>query len=248
MSTAPNFPLRKNEFYATRIDLAHRKGDPRIWPPGELVVLASTYNALLQEHEALKASLAGSSVADTNTSVERPHVVMPASGTTPSTHDRSQLGDGPGSSRLPVGQLVKKLHEIEAIRSDAIKVRANYPDKQFTNVYVYRDYVSGMRETYVVEPSERVLIALGGDYISTDTRRWAEVVSPPIEWIVSSPGWDDQGRLILLRAKDGSEVIGELALEDVMVDEDEEEWPIWKVILENGDEVALSDYSSWALR
>ncbi|WP_095158350.1 hypothetical protein [Pseudomonas sp. Irchel 3E13] len=43
-------------FYARRVQVD--QGDPRIWPPGEAVVLASDYNALLAEVEALRADAA----------------------------------------------------------------------------------------------------------------------------------------------------------------------------------------------
>lgn len=39
-------------FFAKRVEVG--KGDPRIWPPGEVVVLASDYEALRAEVEALR--------------------------------------------------------------------------------------------------------------------------------------------------------------------------------------------------
>lgn len=43
-------------FFAQRIEVG--RGDPRIWPPGDVVVLASDYDALRVEVEALRADAA----------------------------------------------------------------------------------------------------------------------------------------------------------------------------------------------
>lgn len=48
--------MRAATFFAKRIEVG--QGDPRIWPPGELAVLASDYEALRAEAEALRATLA----------------------------------------------------------------------------------------------------------------------------------------------------------------------------------------------
>ncbi|HGM4965494.1 TPA: hypothetical protein ACKP0L_003823 [Pseudomonas putida] len=45
--------MRGKPFFARRVEVG--QGDPRIWPPGESVVLASDYAALREETEALRA-------------------------------------------------------------------------------------------------------------------------------------------------------------------------------------------------
>lgn len=49
------------KFFATRVDMPNGtpKGDPRIWPPGELCVKASDFDALQAENEALAGGLRG---------------------------------------------------------------------------------------------------------------------------------------------------------------------------------------------
>lgn len=53
-----NSPVK---FFAKRVDMPNGipKGDPRIWPPGELCVKASDFDALQAENEALAAGLRG---------------------------------------------------------------------------------------------------------------------------------------------------------------------------------------------
>lgn len=48
--------MRGKPFFARRVEVG--QGDPRIWPPGESVVLASDYAALRAEVEALQATVA----------------------------------------------------------------------------------------------------------------------------------------------------------------------------------------------
>lgn len=50
---AAGYLARVPAFFARRVE--EGKGDPRIWPPGEVVVLASDYAALREEVEALRA-------------------------------------------------------------------------------------------------------------------------------------------------------------------------------------------------
>lgn len=45
--------MRADRFFARRVKVG--QGDPRLWPPGELVVLASDHDALRAEAEALRA-------------------------------------------------------------------------------------------------------------------------------------------------------------------------------------------------
>lgn len=45
--------MKAATFFARRVEVG--QGDPRIWPPGEAVVLASDYDALRAEAEALRA-------------------------------------------------------------------------------------------------------------------------------------------------------------------------------------------------
>ncbi|WP_153785322.1 hypothetical protein [Pseudomonas sp. EMN2] len=237
MSTTPNTPLRKNEFYATRIDLAHRKGDPRIWPPGELVVLASVYSELLEKYEALKASLGGNTAAGGE--IDKPGAAAPE------------------ASVSPQGQYVQHLHRIEALQREAAKWRADHPDAQEGLVRIYDGTARGVMKnlidpirvrpgTHAVEPGGRVLLAHGLDDYS-GAERWSEVVPPAIEWSATMPTWKDEGRRILLMSNDGSQVTGELVLGDVISD-DELDQPVWEVRLESGATVSLFEYSTWALR
>ena len=241
MSTTPNSPLRKNEFYATRIDLANRKGDPRIWPPGELVVLASVYNDLLEKYEALKDSLAAHTVAGGK--IDKPGATAPE------------------ASVSPQGQFVQHLHRIEALQREAAKWRADHPDSQEDVVWIYDGTARGIMKklidpirvrpgTHAVEPGGRVLLAHGLDGFS-GAERWLEVVPPAIDWSAKLPTWNDEGRRILLMSKDGSQITGELVLGDVIsevISDDELDQPVWEVRLENGDTVSLREYSTWALR
>lgn len=48
--------MNAKAFFARRVEVG--RGDPRVWPPGEAVVLASDYDALRAEAEALRADAA----------------------------------------------------------------------------------------------------------------------------------------------------------------------------------------------
>lgn len=59
------------------------------------------------------------------------------------------------------------------------------------------------------------------------------------------PDWRDDGRRIVLRLASGRTVRGTLRLDDALADEDGDEFPIWKVVLDDGVAMPWTEAEEW---
>lgn len=67
-----------------------------------------------------------------------------------------------------------------------------------------------------------------------------------MEWRTDSPDWKDDGKLLNLLAESGSTITGKLCYDDFASDGEGEEYPIWNVRFDNGEESSLWDFKGWS--
>lgn len=63
------------------------------------------------------------------------------------------------------------------------------------------------------------------------------------DWRNDIPSWHDAGR-IQLRRSDGTIVFGQLIADDVCHD-DEDEYPVWALELDDGTKSDINDFVEW---